>query len=87
MIKVLLVFALAASGDPWWGKDKCRHFATAYILTRSVHQAGVKKHYSAGIVLGLSISKEVYDKKIKKSIFSFKDLVYDIAGVTLGLLL
>jgi uncharacterized protein YfiM (DUF2279 family) len=50
-------------------------------------QAGIDRRYSAAIVVTLSVGKEVYDKRVKKTFFSFKDLVYDLAGVALGLLL
>jgi len=87
MGSLFLCLVLLVQSDPWWAKDKVRHFATAYVLTKSSMQAGIDRRYSAAIVFTLSVGKEVYDKKVKKTFFSFKDIIYDLAGVTLGLLL
>ncbi|MGB9824549.1 MAG: hypothetical protein ACPLN0_00280 [Candidatus Hydrothermia bacterium] len=47
----------------------------------------MKKNQTFGVVVSLSLAKEIYDLKVKKTFFSVKDLFYDIAGITLGLLL
>jgi len=87
MGSLILCFVLLTSSDPWWAKDKVRHFATAYVLTKASMHAGFDKKYSTAVVVGLSIGKEVYDKKVKMTHFSIKDLFYDLAGVVLGVLL
>lgn len=84
---ILLLTILGNIQDPWWGKDKVRHLGTAYILTKMAMQHGVRKEFSAGLVITLSIGKEFYDKRVKKTFFSFKDLFYDAIGVGLGLIL
>ncbi|MDI6850813.1 MAG: hypothetical protein QMD82_02620 [bacterium] len=87
MSSLIFCLILFAQNDPWWAKDKVRHFATAYILTKAAMQTGMEKKCSAGIVISLSVAKEIYDKKVKKSSFSFKDLLYDLGGIAFGYLL
>ncbi|MGB4238710.1 MAG: hypothetical protein WBJ87_03730 [Candidatus Hydrothermia bacterium] len=87
MVKLILLLSMTMSTDPWWAKDKVKHFATAFVLTESFKQASVNTTHSFCIVASLSFSKEVYDKKVKKSIFSYKDLLYDAAGIILGIFL
>ena len=84
MSSLVFCLVLLTQSDPWWAKDKVRHVATAYVLTKAAMQTGMEKKYSAGIVISLSVVKEIYDKKVKKTSFSFKDLLYDLGGVALS---
>ena len=45
------------------------------------------KVFAVGITLGLGISKELYDSSQTKGIFSWKDLLANVAGITVGLIL
>lgn len=85
---ILSLGALTYAGkDPWWAEDKAKHMATAYILTKYALHSGLKREHSIVIVLSLSVGKEIYDRKVKKTLFSVKDLLYDIIGIGLGILL
>ncbi len=84
---LLLTAILFSCNDPWWAQDKAKHFATAYIITKTSLHFGLDKNKSGGIALSISLGKEIYDKKVKKTIFSLKDLVYDLGGIALALLL
>lgn len=92
-LKVLKPFSLIQPEDKWFSKDKWMHLSTAYFLTLQSTYALDKMFYtkadnaryvSLGISLSLSLGKEFYDAFYKKSIFSWKDLVYDILGSGLG---
>jgi uncharacterized protein YfiM (DUF2279 family) len=76
--------------DDWLGEDKFRHFAMSYAITvfayagtRSVleHDASVGVAIAAGSAAGLL--KEFRDRSVGQQ-FSFRDLVWDAAGVALA---
>ena len=88
-------FALHQPTDKWFSKDKWMHLSAAYFLTLQSsftleHMFFVESENSRQISLGISLSfslgKEFYDVFSKKSIFSWKDLAYDIIGGGLGYL-
>jgi len=88
-------FALIQPNDKWFSKDKWMHLTSSYFLTLQSSFALEKMFYtqpensryiSVGISLTFSIGKEFYDTFGKKSIFSWKDLVYDLLGTGLGYL-
>jgi putative lipoprotein len=88
-------FALQQPTDKWFSKDKWMHLSTAYFLTLQSSFALEKMFFvesensrqiSLGISLSFSLGKEFYDVFSKKSIFSWKDLAYDIIGGGLGYL-
>ena len=88
-------FALRQPSDKWFSKDKWMHLSTAYFLTLQSSfaleymffvESENSRQISLGISLSFSLGKEFYDVFSKKSIFSWKDLVYDIVGSGLGYL-
>jgi len=88
-------FALRQPGDKWFSKDKWKHLTAAYFITlQSTYtlenmlllESENSRNISIGISLSFSLGKEFYDVFGKKSIFSWKDLVYDILGSSLGYL-
>ncbi len=88
-------FALIQPNDKWFSKDKWMHLTSSYFLTLQSSFAMEKMFYtkaenaryvSVGISLTFSLGKEFYDTFGKKSIFSWKDLFYDILGTGLGYL-
>ncbi|MCX7837619.1 MAG: hypothetical protein N2323_06730 [candidate division WOR-3 bacterium] len=79
--------------DNWFGEDKLFHFSVSSLLIGSTYhllKCRLKKdnklstYFSLTGTFFLGISKEVYDKKIKKEIFSYKDLIYDLLGILFG---
>ncbi|MDD3803506.1 MAG: hypothetical protein PHW02_03845 [bacterium] len=97
MILIAAVF-LTASADPFFSLDKADHFMTAFAMTLSASLA-VKAMMSdsipesgrilaaAAIPVFLSFAKEVYDGVSKEGTVSYKDLIYDFAGIFLGILI
>ncbi|MCF7832955.1 MAG: DUF2279 domain-containing protein [Candidatus Marinimicrobia bacterium] len=88
-------FALRQPTDKWFSQDKWMHLTSAYFLTLQSSFTLENMFYienensrkiSLGISLSFSLGKEFYDVFSKKSIFSWKDLVYDVVGASLGYL-
>ena len=45
------------------------------------------KILATGVTLGLGISKEIYDHSRTQGVFSWKDLLADLVGIGVGLIL
>ena len=82
--------------DKWWGKDKARHFLVSAFLAGTCYKIyhnqlhNKKEHslyFSTGFTLSLGLGKEIYDDTRPQKKFSYKDLVYDIMGIGVGLLI
>jgi putative lipoprotein len=82
--------------DKWTSADKWSHFSFSVIMT--VHNYYYINEFSSfnqqenrnltvGISLTMGLSKEIIDFQKRKSIFSWKDLAFDIAGTAAGLIL
>lgn len=71
--------------DPWWGRDKAWHFAVSHAMSNALEsRSSLSCTQSAALTLGVGVAKELVDWKIRKTFFSWKDLVYDALGATLG---
>ncbi|MDD2890204.1 MAG: hypothetical protein PHE49_06145 [bacterium] len=81
--------------DEWFAIDKFHHFAyslgtTALIF--HVYHCQLNNPTPGAQMLSISttalfgIGKEVYDKFYKKTLFSYKDLTFDILGITTAVL-
>lgn len=89
---LLLLFPLAMDG--WFGVDKMKHFfMSAFIqsLTYSSARAVGASHDGAYVsataaTVGFGLGREIYDGKVKRA-FSYKDLVWDGAGLAAGMAL
>ena len=78
--------------DKWFAEDKLRHFAFSYVITAGTAAAartvtGRSESVAIGAAIGMAagIAKELYDKKTNRSA-SFRDLLWDVAGVSVGVL-
>lgn len=82
---------LRQPGDAWWGPDKAKHFAISaalaagcsYDLARDNDEA-VAAAAGFGVAAALGAGKEVHDLRIKRTYFSGRDFVWDLAGGLLG---
>lgn len=77
--------------DPWWGPDKAKHFASSFAVAAGTTMAlasstGEDQAMTAGIgtTMALGTGKELYDRDIKHTYFSGKDLAWDLIGSLLG---
>jgi uncharacterized protein YfiM (DUF2279 family) len=82
--------------DPWLGNDKFLHlFASAGITWfsydvyhRHYHNAVDRSiYFSFSLASASGIGKELYDAKIRKAGWSWKDIAADGVGIALGYLL
>lgn len=78
--------------DRWIAEDKVQHFAASFAATsmaygggRVVMEASVARGSAAALAIALGIGKELADLR-RGSRFSLKDLAWDAAGVTLGVI-
>ncbi len=89
---VVLAFPLAMDG--WFGADKMKHFfMSAFIqsMAYSSARAAGASHDGAFVsataaTVGFGIGREIYDGRVKRA-FSYKDLVWDGAGLAAGMVL
>jgi len=82
--------------DKWLAEDKAFHFASSAFITAGgfyfLHQEqNVERDksllLSAGVSLAIGIGKEIYDRGKSKHVASWKDLVADVAGIGLAILI
>ena len=80
--------------DKWWGKDKAKHFLVSAFLAGACYKIyhnqwhNKKEHslyFSTGFTLSLGLGKEIYDNTRPRNKFSYKDLIYDLLGIGVGL--
>lgn len=76
--------------------DKLKHFTFSLYLTTTSYYisnriAGLNRsdaqYLSTGLTISLGIGKESHDRWWQNEVFSFPDIVADIAGTALGLLI
>ena len=82
--------------DRWLAQDKLEHLVVSaffsgvtYSACRDFYNNNKESSlcFSASFTLGLGLCKEMYDKRKPQGRFSYKDLVADLVGVGLGLLI
>jgi len=81
------------AADAWFGEDKAKHFAMSFFTVTVTHAVGraaglengpaTAVGAATGVAAGLG--KEWYDRR-DHGLFSFRDLVWDAAGVALAVL-
>lgn len=75
--------------DPWFAEDKLKHFVASFVVTSltvsGARLAGADHDTSIWIGVGVTatagVAKEFRDVR-RQSIFSYRDLLWDIAGIT-----
>ena len=80
------------SADPWFGRDKAKHFCAAAAVSAAATAAAREGHcgsrdtaqLAVGGALVLGFGKEAYDKHGKRTFWSWKDIVWDLAGALAG---
>lgn len=78
--------------DAWWGEDKVQHFAASAAVTVMAY-GGARMPLEPDAAIGVAIGsaalaglwKEVRDLR-SGGPFSFRDLVWDALGITVGYL-
>lgn len=82
--------------ESWFSSDKLAHLTFSLFISgmcykiyhdNYYHDKNSSLAFSAGFTLSLGLGKEFYDKRRPKNKFSYKDLIADILGTSLGLIL
>ncbi len=93
---ILLFCSTIQARSNWLGKDKILHLTGSAFITYWNYGISHDIFYnpkknsiviSVSITSILGIGKETSDRYLKKSKWSWQDLVYDAAGISLGLVL
>ena len=78
--------------DPWFSVDKVYHFCggavigggTTAIAEHNGWSEGDARALAFGVTLTLGAAKETYDLTVKKTNWSWKDLIWTAAGALTG---
>ena len=97
---ILIVITLSACAvaptnhkeDVWFSQDKYAHFVlsgiTSAVIAKAAKDDGQDNCEAAfigfGITLSLGAAKESYDKRHKKTLYSFHDMSWNLLGSTIG---
>ncbi len=76
------------SQDPLFGQDKFVHAGLSMgwvVGLDQIEGINTPSAVASGLVIGLF--KEIYDRKYGSGCFSFRDLVADVVGISVGLLI
>ena len=82
--------------DKWLGWDKFGHFFISGFLSGTSYSIYHKSFnndkessilFSSSFTLSLGIGKEINDMKKPQNKFSYKDLIFDLMGISLGLII
>ena len=80
--------------DNWFGQDKAKHFLLSALLTGAVSHYAYYDHHqtreesrniAVAFVFTLGIGKEMKDRQRPSGYFSWKDLVFDVLGIAVGI--
>jgi len=83
---------ISKTHDTWFGEDKLYHFLTASVIGAAATKIAVNNQASPcdAMIIGISSTlvigagKEWYDLKVKKTLFSWKDMFWNLAGSSVG---
>lgn len=78
--------------DAWFSQDKYAHFVLSGLTSAVIANAAKKDgrdncdaaFIGLGITLSLGAAKESYDKRYKKTLYSFQDMSWNLLGSTIG---
>jgi putative lipoprotein len=76
--------------DHWFARDKAYHFAVASAIsagaTLAAGDSDAAPVIGVGVAMAFGAGKETYDRDVKKTYWSWKDLAWDLAGAAAGAL-
>ena len=82
---ILFLHPIATGSDLWFGEDKKLHFVGSGILAAAIKETTGNDNLGFAVSLSIGMMKEYYDyKHPTKHTASYKDLLWDIGGSTLG---
>jgi len=81
--------------DKWFAADKYKHFLVTTAISAAI--ASAAKHngnencdaalIGFSVTLTIGAGKEIYDKRVRDTFYSYRDMVWDAAGSATGSLL
>lgn len=83
------------ANDPWFGKDKADHLMLSTALTATQYYAlhhelemSSRRSLQAAVVSTalIGVAKEIYDATARKRFASKKDLIADVLGIALAVI-
>ncbi len=84
LVALLLGGSPFPKNDPWFAKDKSLHFSVSFTLFNLFYVGTGDKTTSLELTLSVGVLKELVDLTIRKTGFSYKDLLYDVLGTLLA---
>jgi putative lipoprotein len=96
LLIIFLLFSCLQAENHWLGKDKVMHFTGSAFLTfwnygfsQDILEISGEEslYFSISFTALLGTSKEYSDKRSKSTGWSWPDLAYNLAGITLGVVL
>lgn len=96
LLIIFLLFVCLQAESRWLGKDKVMHFTGSAFLTywnygfsQDILENSNEDslYFSISFTALLGVGKEYGDKRSKSTGWSWPDLVYDLAGIALGVVL
>lgn len=91
-----IVKSMPRMSDPWFGKDKADHVMLSAALTavqyyglhRELELSSRRSLRTAALsTLAVGVAKEIYDATARKRFASKKDLVADVLGIAITVIL
>lgn len=94
-ILAVFLFGCATANHPddsWFARDKAYHFGISAGVSAGIATVALNNGqsdaeamvYAVAFTMPLGVGKEVYDREIKKTYWSWKDLAWDFAGALAG---
>lgn len=96
LILLIMIITPLTAKNQWFTKDKVLHLGGSAIVTywnygisKDIYGSSHKKslYFSVSFTSVLGLGKEFSDKELKQSKWSWRDIVYDAAGISLGLIM
>lgn len=75
--------------DRWFGADKAKHFAVSTALGAAFVDSSSDRDcnrvaLSISAVMLIGTGKEFYDQEVKRTYFSYKDMLWNLLGSSIG---
>ncbi len=81
---ISFIWGIFPGRDPWFARDKSLHFSVSFIIYNFAYIHTGSRDKSFSITIGIGVLKELIDLTIRKTGFSYKDLLYDVLGAGLA---
>ena len=93
LVSVLMPFLTGCAtvnhpDDQWFARDKAYHFIAVSVISAGATAAAGDTDTAPVIGMGVAMSfgagKELYDRDVKRTYWSWKDFVWDCVGAVAG---